>query len=297
MSRCSLIREGTFDLSRPVKPTAEVVRSQFVLRENQGTEDRTFVTALARGLDVVRAFGTKPGPLGNSELSSITGLSKATVSRLTYTLVQLGYLDRVGTGRKYKLNVSLLSLAYPALSSQPARQPIHAKMMEIARQTQCNIALAAPSADNTSMIYTDCANGSSANTLQIDIGTRLVMAKSSVGRAFLAGLDNKTRELCFSKLAAYHGAEWKELEPRVTEAIQEVNERGYCLVDGEWMTDSRGVAAPIIWSQGNQKTVWALSYGAASFAVTVDRLEQELGPQLVHVARSIESMLPTLHEG
>ena len=37
-------------------------------------EDRKFVTALARGLDVLRAFQTRIGPMSNKELSEVTGI-------------------------------------------------------------------------------------------------------------------------------------------------------------------------------------------------------------------------------
>ena len=50
-------------------------------------KDRNFITALARGLDLLRAF--KPGEteLTNTDLALRTGLPKPTVSRLTRALV------------------------------------------------------------------------------------------------------------------------------------------------------------------------------------------------------------------
>ena len=53
--------------------------------------DRNFVVALSRGLDVLRAFHPNDGLLGNQEIAARTNLPKPTVSRLTYTLAQLGY--------------------------------------------------------------------------------------------------------------------------------------------------------------------------------------------------------------
>ena len=56
-------------------------------------KDRNFVTALARGLELLRAFGTGEEYLGNAELSNRTAIPRPTVSRLTYTLNQLGQLQ------------------------------------------------------------------------------------------------------------------------------------------------------------------------------------------------------------
>src|SRR5262245_36166824 len=64
-------------------------------------EDRQFVTALARGLEVLRAFG--PGEaLANSEIAARTTLPRPTVSRLTYTLTKLGYLIQDPATERYR---------------------------------------------------------------------------------------------------------------------------------------------------------------------------------------------------
>ncbi|MDL2425343.1 helix-turn-helix domain-containing protein, partial [Pseudomonas sp. BAgro211] len=62
------------------------------VEDSSTPKDRKYVEALARGLDVLRAFTHGSVVLGNQEISRITGLPKATVSRMTYTLTQLGYL-------------------------------------------------------------------------------------------------------------------------------------------------------------------------------------------------------------
>src|SRR6476646_8826941 len=54
--------------------------------------DPSFATTLAHGLDVLAAFRNRSGSLSNADLALHTGLSRPTVSRLTYTLAQLGYL-------------------------------------------------------------------------------------------------------------------------------------------------------------------------------------------------------------
>ncbi|WP_245999350.1 helix-turn-helix domain-containing protein [Paracoccus methylarcula] len=54
--------------------------------------DRNFVTAIARGFEVLRCFRLDETTLTNQEIAGRTGLPKPTVSRLTYTLCKLGYL-------------------------------------------------------------------------------------------------------------------------------------------------------------------------------------------------------------
>src|SRR6476660_9102925 len=79
--------------------------------------DRKFITALARGLEVLRVFTPTEGLLGNGEIAERTGLPKPTVSRLTYTLTKLGYLSHVERLAKYQLAPAALSLGYTALAN------------------------------------------------------------------------------------------------------------------------------------------------------------------------------------
>src|SRR5690606_5452262 len=55
-------------------------------------EDRQFVTALARGLEVLSCFRASNVALGNQDIARLCRLPKSTVSRLTTTLTRLGYL-------------------------------------------------------------------------------------------------------------------------------------------------------------------------------------------------------------
>src|SRR6476659_11498121 len=86
------------------------------------THDRKFVTALARGLEVLRAFTPTEGLLGNGEIAERTRLPKPTVSRLTYTLTKLGYLSHIERLAKYQLAPAALALGYTALAHIRIRQ-------------------------------------------------------------------------------------------------------------------------------------------------------------------------------
>src|SRR2546423_11863094 len=85
--------------------------------------DRKFVSALARGLEVLRAFTPAEGLLGNGEIAERTGLPKPTVSRLTYTLTKLGYLSHVEPLAQYQLPPAALARRDTPPPHHPGRQP------------------------------------------------------------------------------------------------------------------------------------------------------------------------------
>ena len=250
--------------------------------KNQQNEDRKFITALARGLEVLRAFQSCIGPMSNKDLSDATGIPKPTITRLTYTLMELGYLKQSSRNGKYELGPGVLSLGYPLLSGSRIRHVAHEHMAELAKRGNCTVALAMR--DQLNMVFIDEFCGNTSTTLRIDVGARIGIAKSAIGRAYLAGISDEQRESLFARLQEVHKEEWPHLKSRVMDAIQQIQERGFCLVDREWRKGTRTVAAPLVSPDG--KTIMSMSCGGPTFSVSIESLEQDLGPRLVHICQT-----------
>ena len=121
----------------PLKTTGEKPR------DGKAAKDRQFVTALARGLDILRAFTPRHPVLGNNEIAQRARLPKPTVTRLTYTLTQLGYLNYSPESGKYSLSVGVLALGYSFLASQDIRAIARPLMQEFAEYARATVCLAA----------------------------------------------------------------------------------------------------------------------------------------------------------
>ena len=84
--------------------------------------DRHFVTALARGLQLLRCFRSGEELLGNQPLANRCGLPKFTVTRLTYTLTRQGYLHHnthtghSGHAGRYRLGLAALGIGGATLA-------------------------------------------------------------------------------------------------------------------------------------------------------------------------------------
>ena len=264
-----------------IKPLA----LDFAPRYLPAKEDRKFVAALARGFDILKVFASHPGSVSNKEIAAITNMPKATVTRLTYTLMELGYL-RQNRG-KYELGAAILTLGYPMLSNSRVRHIAHDHMAELARAGSCTVALAGP--DQLSMVYLDECCGNSFTTLRIDIGARIEMARSAIGRAYLAAIDDARRQQLFTQMQTCYAEKWPALLHGIQDAQRQIKEHGFCLVDREWRQDTRTIAAPLISADGN--TVMAMNCGAATFSMSRETLQQDFGPRLVHIARSTARFL------
>lgn len=249
-------------------------------------DDRKFVWALARGLEILRSFKPGQGAMSNHELTVVTGLPKATVTRLTYTLTELGYLIFNRRLNKYEPAPGVLALGYPVLANLRIRQIAHDYMQKLANHANASVALASP--DRISMIYVDAASSNALTTLLLDIGSRVDMATTAVGRAYLAVAGEAARETVFAGLAKRYGADWPDLKSRVLASIDEVRDRGFCVVDNEWKREVRAAGAPLISADG--ATVMAMNCGGPAFALDRQKLEQDFGPRLAHLCRTIAPM-------
>jgi DNA-binding IclR family transcriptional regulator len=143
--------------------------------------DRQFVTALGRGLEILRVFEPQDGPLGNQELAERTGLPKPTVSRITHTLTVLGYLEYVPRLSKYRIGLGVLALGHACIGGAVLRTTAHPHMRRLATETDATVALGGR--DRLSMIYLDVCRGGQTAALSLDAGARVPIYKTAMGYA------------------------------------------------------------------------------------------------------------------
>lgn len=247
-------------------------------------KDRQFVTALARGLEVLRAFGPGEVLLGNQEIAARTGLPKATISRLTHTLCRLGYLRYVEALGKYRLGVGTLALGVSALASIGVRGVARPLMQGLADETNVSVSLGGR--DRLDAVYLESCRSQSPVTLRLEVGSRIPVATTAMGRALIAGLPEGERAILFGQLAGQYGKGWPRVRAGIDQALDEYRSRGFVLSAGDWQPDVHAVGVPLNAPDGSGPL--ALNCGGPSFMLGRERLE-EIGPRLVALARAIEA--------
>jgi DNA-binding IclR family transcriptional regulator len=248
--------------------------------------DRSFVVALSRGLDVLRAFHPNDGLLGNQEIAARTNLPKPTISRLTYTLTKLGYLTPVPRFEKYQLAPSAMALGYAALANLGVRHLSEAYREELMRET--GGAVAVGGRDRHSMIYF----GQSRTGLlgvQLDVGSRVPIATTAMGRAYIWALPDDERSALLRELRDHYGNRWSKMRDGIERAGEMLARSGFTISAGEWQEDVHAVGVPLKLSDGTGP--YAFNCGAPAFRFTEDRLINDIGPRLVTMVRNIEAAL------
>ena len=250
------------------------------------SKDRNFVTALARGLEILRCFRRDDLTLTNSDFSERTGLPKATISRLTHTLCALDYLvadSRVGT---YRLSAGVLRLGFARLASIDIRDRAKHEMNAL-RVNGPNpfVSIALGEQHRTEVIYLATDNSTEQIALVMGVGSRMPLFRSAIGKAILAVTPEERCEQIFG-FARAEGAEIEtEARAAYKDALSEYRTHGFCTGYGEWRSDVNGIAVPV--QSLNDGRVYGLNIGGPAFRVKRKQLESVYAERLIKVADAL----------
>ncbi len=265
---------------------------QFTLEvEESENKERQFVTALARGLEILRCFEPGDRLLGNQDIARRTGLPKPTVSRLTYTLTRMGYLYYSEKLGKYQLGTAVLSLGYSLLNNMDILKIARPLMQELADYSHTAVAVGAR--DRLGMVYLKgCLSPEATVSLHLEVGTRIPIASTSMGRALLCGLPEGERELLMDHIRKQNEAQWSKNKAGIEQALKDYHDRGFCFSLGEWRKDVNAVGVPMLPVGGSR--LLTFNCAAPSFVLRRHMLEDDIGPRLVNLVRTIETEVARL---
>ncbi|MGE0287974.1 MAG: IclR family transcriptional regulator [Bradyrhizobium sp.] len=247
--------------------------------------DPSFATTLAHGLDVLAAFRNNPGPLSNAELAAHTGLSRPTVSRLTHTLTQLGYLNRSTKG--FVLGLGVLAAAYPVLSALKVRQLARPLMRDFAAYAGGTVSIAMPF--GLDFIYVETVRTTEAAPHIPDVGFAGTLSTTAVGRALLSLYTAEEIGSYVARVKAEQPQDADYVLKRTLADAELCRERGFAVSLGEWRREIFGVAAPLYRTPTGD--CLAVNCGIPSFRFSAEQIERECGPRILGLARSITSLV------
>jgi DNA-binding IclR family transcriptional regulator len=199
--------------------------------------------SLERGVALLRAFRPGAELLGNGELSERTGLSPATVSRLTQTLVRVGYLEHDPVQRAYRLGAAVLSLG-PAMRTGSSVVRVTTPLMKaLARRMRINVGLAVRDGDE--MVYLESVRfNTRASQRAVVSGHRVPIELTALGRAFLAVAKEPEKSALLAGLKAKGRKRWPLIEQEITSAAVSIQRRKYCFAT--WQPEVTALATPVV---------------------------------------------------
>lgn len=253
------------------------------MTDNTPTQPKEEVSALARGLTVLRVVSEAPTPLSNRELATATGIPKATVSRLAATLVGAGYLRQLADSERFSLGATLLDLSNAYLRNFDLRSHARLYLAELAEFAGAAVHLGVR--DGLDIVLIDSIRPHSAVILsRLDVGSRMAMATSAAGRAYLASLEAPARQTMFDAIRNASGKSWNSVKSRLDTALQEYENAGYCSSFGDWHRDIHALGTTLEGPRGER---YVISCGGPGYLLPKEMMVKKIAPRLVKTARAI----------
>jgi IclR family pca regulon transcriptional regulator len=262
-------------------------RELTIAEEIDALTDPSFMTSLARGLAVVRAFSDSGKPQTIAQISQKTGIPRAAVRRCLHTLKQLGYVD--AELNNFSLRPKVLTLGYSYLSSTPLTVSSQPYLNNISRTLAESSSLAV--LDEGEVLYVARSAASRVMSVALNTGSRLPAYCTSLGRVMLAHLPPEELDAYLARVKLKPMTERTVVnQTKLRDVLADVRHDGYAVVDEELELGLRSIAVPVRGASGN--VLAALNVGAQAARISVQQMKQEFLPVLLRGAQELSVLLP-----
>ena len=251
------------------------------------SDDREVVAGLVHGLSVLQAFQRKPR-LTQSELSAMTGLTRATARRSLITLASLGYVDVEDA--IYRLTPKVIELASGYFNSNDGWVAVASPYLEVLRnRVEENVS--AVVLDRTDIVYVASFAADTLMSINIRIGGRKPAYCTAMGRVLLAGMpEDCARDiLAMSDLQRKTDRTETSIDAVMGE-IRKAREQGYAVIDQELEPGLVAVAVPIRNLRG--QTIAAINICGHTMQTSVEKLTSLCLPEALKTAKQINARIP-----
>jgi len=249
---------------------------------------QSFVTAFARGLSVIEAFGSTTEALSLAEIAARSGNDRAVARRSLLTLIELGYAT---TDKKnYRLTPRILRLAYAYLAQSGMdgrlQRYVDAVAAEIAEA--CSVSVL----DGLETVGVAHAPSPVHKTgFLMKPGTRMPAYVMTSGRVLLAAKSDQEAAALLEKMDRQAFTQFTLTSvPSLMDAIGRVREDGFATIEEELEIGLLSIAVPIKNRRG--ETVASLNVSSSATRTTREDFCKAALPVMRRTALEIGSILP-----
>ena len=254
--------------------------------EGGGMNPRDYVSSLARGLEVLRAFNRTRRKMTLSEVAAETDNSRAGARRILLTLVHEGYA--VADGKLFDLTPQVLELGYSVLSSKGAwdiARPFIDHLSEEIRES-CSAAVL----DKFDVVYVSGAQYHRVISVGITVGARFPAHCTATGRVLLASQPSEMwpgilKNIPLTRMTERTTTDRNEFR----KILEDVRAKGWSMVDQELEIGLISIAVPLRNSAGG--LVGAINVGVPTVRITPSDMEARVLPRLLETAASISDAI------
>ncbi|MGZ4602072.1 MAG: IclR family transcriptional regulator domain-containing protein [Kineosporiaceae bacterium] len=247
-------------------------------------DDPDFIEAIARGLDVLTAFGPRHPRMSLAEVATATGLARPTARRILRTLESLGYVRPDQGAFALTPRVMDIGLVYvQSLGLWDVARP-HLERLVAATDESSSIA----QLDGSDIVYVARVAVPKIIALRVSIGTRFPAVPTSLGKVLLAGLPAEDLDSVLAQ-PGRSGVQprWQPSRAELDAALSEVRAKGWALTDEQLAPGIRSVAAPL--RDGAGRVIAALNVTVHAAETSLETLVGEYLPLLLQAAGDVSA--------
>ncbi len=243
-----------------------------------------FIEALARGLDVIRAFQPGQPVMTLASVAAAAGLARPTARRMLLTLQELGYVRAADGG--FELTPRVLDLGMSYVLSHGLWEVARPHMEALVAQTHESSSIA--QLDGSDIVYVARVAVPKIIALAVTIGTRFPAMQTSLGKVMLAGLPPAEAERVLAEPSrSVIAARWQPDDAERAAELRDVRARGWSLTDEQLALGIRSVAAPL--RDGSGRVIAAMNVTVHAAETPVEVLTGQYLPLLLKTAGAISA--------
>ena len=162
---------------------------------DKATEDQTKIAgtaAFSKFMAVLQLIADQDAPLSIAQLAALSGYPRPTVYRILAALMAEGMVLENPRTKQFEVGPRLINLASRAWDRSDIRATAIEHLRALRDATRETVHLALPS--DAGMVYIEKLESPQAVRMTSRIGTRVTLYSSSVGKSYLAALDEAHRE-------------------------------------------------------------------------------------------------------
>jgi IclR family transcriptional regulator, pca regulon regulatory protein len=243
-----------------------------------------FIEALARGLDVIRAFQPRQPAMSLAAVAAAAGLARPTARRILLTLEQLGYVRAASGG--FELTPRVLELGMTYVLSRNLWEVARPHMEHLVAHTHESSSIA--QLDGSDIVYVARVAVPKIIALAVTIGTRFPAMQTSLGKVLLAALPAEAAERVLAEPSRSGiAARWQPGPAERATELRTVRARGWSLTDEQLAAGIRSIAAPL--RDGDGQVIAALNITVHAAETPLEILTGEYLPLLLQTASAISA--------
>ena len=222
--------------------------------------------SFSRGINVLQIISDQAKPIIFNDILKVSNLTRPTLYRILSSLEEEGLVHKTNS-KHYRLGSRLINLAHNALTQIDIRRTAYTALNELRDKTGETVHLAIRS--RNMMVYVDKFESKEIVRMTSMVGTLIPFYSSSVGKAYLSGIDeNQLNEILKNLELLPQTLQNKPTLDKIYKDIELTNKNGYSFDNEE---NENG----IICFGASIKDVTSLPVASVSVSIPTFRLKKD----------------------